>query len=513
MRKTGQDPAPALALLSGLLSGFAFAPVELSPLVFVAPVPLLWALGTPHAGGARRRFLLGWAAGFLHFLIVLHWILGLPNEEVTIPGLMTPALLFLSAYLALFSGAAAALAVWVSSRLRLPLGLAWAAAVTLAEVARSRGELAFPWGSSAYALHAQVPVLQFTSVTGFWGLVLWVALIGGLLYEGLRSNAARRAPYVLALGILFAAPWVHGALVLRAAPPGEIDGPAGLSFVLIQPNTSREIKWDPRFRDLVVGDLLDRTRRAAEGRPDLIVWPETAAPIVLLQEPVHLARVCETVRSCGIPLLAGTLDHRLVNGEYVAHNSAALIDANGEVVDRYDKRRLVPFSERMPFQRVAPWLMGLNFGQSDFSPGDRDVLFPVAGRRIGCLICYESIFPEMARGFVASGAEILVNITNDFWFGDTAAPIQHAEMAVFRAVETRTPLLRCANTGVSMVVDSRGRVFHRTGTFVEAFVSARVAPPGKGSYYVRHGEWLARGLLALVAALVLCSAFGPRGRS
>ncbi len=511
MRKLGQDPAPALALLSGLLSGLAFAPAGWSPLVLVAPVPLLWAIGGGRPGG-RRAFILGWAAGFLHFLVVLHWILALPNEEITIPGLMVPALLFISAYLATFFGAAAAIAVWVAGRLRLSLGVVWAVTGPLADLARSLGELAFPWGSSAYALHAQIPLLQFTSATGFWGLVLWVSLCGGLLYEAIRPRRGGRILYAAACVLLLAAPWIHGTLALRRASGGEVDGPSGLRFVLIQPNTSREIKWDPRYRDIVVGDLLDRTRRAAESKPDLIVWPETAAPIVLLQEPEYLARVMETVRECGIPLLAGTLDHRLVNGQYVAHNSAALFDAQGRLLDRYDKQRLVPFSERMPFQRTAPWLMGLNFGQSDFTPGDRFVLFPVDDARIGCLICFESIFPDMSRRFVASGASLLLNITNDFWFGDTAAPEQHADMAVFRAVETRTPLLRCANTGISMVVDSWGRVFHRTGTFEEALVASRVHPRGAGSFYVRHGEWLGRMLAALMGALVICAIIVPRRR-
>ncbi len=512
MRKLGQDPAPALALLSGLLSGLAFAPTAWSPLVLVAPVLLLWAIGGGRPAG-RRTFVLGWSAGFLHFLVVLRWILGLPNEEVTIPGLMVPALLFLAAYMGLFSGAAALLSVWIARRVRLPLGVVWPAAATLAEFARSSGELAFPWGSSAYALHAHLPLLQFTAATGFWGLAFWTALLAGLLYEALRGCGRRRIGYALACGLLLAVPWLQGTWTLGKTRQGEIDGPSGLKVVLIQPNTSREIKWDPRYRDIVVGDLLDRTRRAAESRPDLIVWPETAAPIVLLQEPEYLARVTATVREVGIPLLAGTLDHRLVNGEYVAHNSAALFDAEGRLVDRYDKQRLVPFSERMPFQRTAPWLMGLNFGQSDFTPGSRFVLFPVAGERIGCLICFESIFPSMARRFVDSGANLLLNITNDFWFGDTAAPVQHAEMSIFRAVETRTPLLRCANTGISMVVDSFGRVTHRTGTFVEGFVRAAVSPPGKGSYYVRHGEWFVRWLAGLTGALVVCAAIAPRRRS
>jgi apolipoprotein N-acyltransferase len=500
-----------------VLSGLAFAPVGLAPAIFVAPIPLLWALERERDRGARRSFLLGWLAAFAHFVIVLHWILFLPGEEVTIPGIMIPALLFMSAYLGVFFGVGSALAGSIARRLALPIAPVWAVCVTLADAGRAQGELAFPWGSPAYALASWTPWLQFTSVTGFWGLAFWVALTGALLHQGLRaSSPRRRISSASAALVVFLAPWGHGQAVLSHAPAaaGAERGEAGpvLDVALIQPNTSREIKWNPDFREIVVADLLERTRKAGAGRPDLIVWPETAAPIVLLQEPVYLGAVQRTVAEVRVPLLAGTLDHSYEEGAYHAHNSAALFDSTGRLVDRYDKRRLVPFSERMPFQRTLPWLTGLNFGQSDFTPGGRNVLFPVGPARIGCLICFESIFPELARLYAAEGADVLVNITNDFWFGDTAAPVQHAEMAIFRAVETRRPLLRCANTGISFVVDAYGRVRQRTGTFVEAQIDARVVPRAAKGFYVRHGEWVLRALLAVAGALVLASAAAPRRR-
>jgi apolipoprotein N-acyltransferase len=514
MRKLGQASSLGGALLSGLLSGAAFAPLGWTVGTILAPVPLLWALDRDRDRGARRAFLLAWLAAWVHFVFVLHWILFLPSEEVTIPGIMIPSLLFMAAYLGVYFGAGAVLASWITRRLRLPLGLAWAVCVTLADAARSQGELAFPWGSPAYAFSGWTPWLQMTSVTGFWGLVLWVALCGGLFYHALRGATPGRRVLVGAIGVaLFLGPYAHGRAVLAHAPAGAVDGAAGIKVSLIQPNTSRDIKWDPDFRDLVVGDLLERTRKAAASRPDLIVWPETAAPIVLLAEPVYLARVQQTVAETGVPLLAGTLDHRIENGGYVAHNSAALFDSTGRLVDRYDKRRLVPFSERMPFQRALPWLAGLNFGQSDFSPGTRTVLFQVRDARVGCLICFESIFPELSRQFVAEGANVLANITNDFWFGNTAAPVQHADMAIFRAVETRRPLLRCANTGISFVVDPFGRVTHRTRTFTEARIDTRVAPARETTFYVRHGEWILRGLLALAGASVMAGLAAPRRRN
>jgi len=512
MRKLGQDPAPALALISGALSALAFPPFRVWPLIFVAPIPLLWALDRRKDRSLRGAFLLGWAAAFLHFLILLDWILALPGEEVTIPGLMIPALLFMSAYLGVFFGGAALLAVWVRRRLpRMPLGIIWAVAAVAADAARSSGEIGFPWGSGGYALVGVTPVLQLASVTGYWGLALWVNLIGASLFHALRASTARwRITAGIATALLLVVPWIEGNAVLARAPRDRIDGPDGLRIAVLQPNTSRTIKWDPRYREIVVADLLQRTVAAARTKPDLIIWPETAAPIVLLQEPVFLAQVEDTIRSLGVPVLVGTLDESLVNGQYVAHNSAALFGSDGGIVDRYDKQRLVPFSERMPYQRALGFLNSLNFGQSDFTPGTRSVIFNVGPARFGCLICFESIFPGLARGFVKAGANMLVNITNDFWFGDTAAPEQHADMAVFRAIENRVPLVRCANTGISMIVDPWGRITHRTGTFIEALITARVRPSHGASFYGRHGEWLLCGLLAFCGALVASAAMAPR---
>lgn len=503
--RPGQVPAPLLAVLSGILSALAFPPAGLWPLVLAAPLPLLRALDGIRGIRVRQALLLGWIAGSVHFVLVLHWILALPGEEVTIPGLMVPALLFMGAYLGLFFGAASALAQASHRGLGLPLGAAYPLFATLMDAARSHGELAFPWGSLGYATVDAPALLQFTSITGYWGLVLWIYLLAGLCHEALLATGRRRALLAAAAFAVASIPLAHGSALLSRVQENGIDGPRGIAISLIQPNTSRTVKWDPRYREIVVNDLLERTREAAREKPDLIVWPETAAPIVLLQEPVYLEEVQRTVREEGIPLLAGTLDHRLAAGAYEAHNSAALFDSAGRIVDRYDKQRLVPFSERMPFQKILPWLSSLNFGQSDFSPGERNVIFPVKEARLACLICFESIFTDLARSFVASGADILVNITNDFWFGETAAPVQHAQMAVFRAVETRTPLVRCANTGISMVVDRWGRVHHATRTFVEARIDVRVEPASGRCFYVRHGDWLLRILFAAAAALGLAA--------
>ena len=298
MRKLGQDPGLLAAVASGILSAAAFAPISAWPLILVAPVPLLWALDRQRDAGWRRTFLLGWMAAGVHFMATLHWILALPSDEVTIPGLMIPALLFLAAYLALYFGVAAAVAATISRRLRLSIALVWPVTATLADALRAQGELAFPWSSGAYALVRATPVLQFSALSGFYGLVLWVSLVPAVLYFALRAVGRLRVAAWIVWVVVLVAPWAYGASVLRHADGHETDGPSGVSIAVIQPNTSRTIKWDPRYREIVVSDLLTRTRRAAVEKPDLIIWPETAVPMVLLAEPA--------------PIRPGAIDGRLV---------------------------------------------------------------------------------------------------------------------------------------------------------------------------------------------------------
>jgi apolipoprotein N-acyltransferase len=495
-----------LAVVSGLLQFLAFPPVGASWIAFVALVPLFWAAYGPGARpGFRRRFLIGFTAEAVYFAALLHWILYLSNQEVTIPGLMVPALLFMSAYLAAFFAFAIALAGTCQDRGGSPAPLLLPVFWVLMDYLRSLGVLGFPWGSLGYALAPHPEALQISAWTGFWALPLWILIVNALLFSALsawltggRRGAAARA--AAAAGV-FAAPLVLGAIVLASAPPVSADAPRGFRMVMIQANTSREIKWKPGYEGIVIDDLLQRTRSAAEEDPDLIVWPETAAPVLVLWDRPLAERVSATIAELKRWVLVGTLDARLFPGGRVEdYNAAILYDPEGIPIKRYYKRQLVPFSEAMPFQKEIPWINALNFGQSDFTSGREKDLFTVKGRRFSVLICFESIFPRLAREAVAGGAQVLINTTNDFWFGRSAGPVQHAEMAIHRAVENRTPLARCANSGISFFVDPYGRVFGRTGLFVEAMPSARLAPGSGGSFYTRHGDWIVIGLL--LAALV-----------
>jgi apolipoprotein N-acyltransferase len=530
-----------------LILALAFPPVGARWAVLAALVPLLLAAFPPQEAGwvgwrgrplgFRQRFLLGFVCGVAFFAVLLDWLLLLPGEEMTIPWLMVPALIFLSSYLALFVAAATALAGLAEDRAGIPAPVAFPVTWVVFEQLRGCGVLGFPWGWAGYAFAPHPAVLQLAAWTGIEGITLWVVAVNTALFAATRAWMAGRPRAALtraggAAAIAVAVP-LFGAMVLARAPrdlvsevgaasdttmarerdsgsdatitrerhPGNVEELGPLAIALLQANTPREIKWKPGYEGIVVDDLLARTRGAAAAGADLVIWPETAAPLMILWDPELSGRVRDTVAEARAWTLVGTLDAVLKGGgDFDAFNAAMLYDPSGRLRQRYYKMKLVPFSEAMPFSRKIPWMNALNFGQSDFRAGEEQTVFHAGKHPFAVLICFESIFPELSRERVRRGARYLVNITNDFWFGRSAGPMQHAEMSIARAVENRTPLARCANTGISFFVDPWGRVTQRTGLFVEARPLAWVRPGTGGSFYTRHGGFL---LWALRASFLL----------
>jgi len=254
--------------------------------------------------------------------------------------------------------------------------------------------------------------------------------------------------------------------------------------------------------------------REAEGPLDLVVWPETAVPSVLLLDPPYLNDVKSAVAEKGVPLVTGFphFERTDLGGRH-AYNSATLINPDGHLSQRYDKIHLVPFSERFPFQNVLPFLNDIDFGQSDFTPGQKYVIYDIPAGKFGILICFESLFPEISREFVKGGANFLLNITNDAWFGRSQAPLQHASMAVFRAVENRIGIGRAANTGISMFIDRHGRMLQSTELFTERVITGPIEKRRGTTFYTRHGDFAAWGSLFAVAVMLAMTALrgGFRG--
>jgi len=225
---------------------------------------------------------------------------------------------------------------------------------------------------------------------------------------------------------------------------------------VIQGNIAQELKWDPDVAQDILDKYASLTKLAALTEPDLIVWPETSFPGFLVSDKEMTQELLDLVKEVETPLLLGANTEEM----FETFNSAVLISDEGYIIDKYDKIHLVPFGEYVPFSRQFPGLGRLILGGlGEFTPGEEFKVFPLLEAKFATLICFEDIFPELAKRFVQNGADFLIVITNDAWYGKTPAAYQHAACSVFRAIENRVSVVRCANTGYSCFIDKRGRIY------------------------------------------------------
>lgn len=475
-----------LALLSGALYALSFPKAGLWPLSFVAFIPLLLACRHKVPG---RAFRLGFVAGLAGFGGLLYWINIVVMQYGHLPWWLSFCLfLLLAAYLALYPALTLCVVRWAEVRGVSPVllfPLAW----TSLEYLRSFALSGFPWGTLGYSLYRVLPLIQIADVTGVYGPSFLIALANSVLFLALR-RAVRGAPYRwpaasgLLLLLLLAGSLGYGLHRLREAPDG-----ATLRVALIQGNIPQDVKWDPAFQEATIRIYERLTRQAiATGNLDLIVWPESAAPFFVQEEPKLAARIGALAREAKAGMIVGSPAAERDGDRMRLLNSAFLFTPAGEVGPRSDKLHLVPFGEYVPLAKLLPFVHKMVAGIGDFVPGRSYVTFPTGKGDAGVLICFEGIFPELARGYVREGSRFLVNITNDAWFGRSSAPWQHLAMYTFRAVESRVPVVRAANTGISSLIDSSGRIADTTALFQEATLVGTIRLTNAVTIHTRYGN-------------------------
>jgi apolipoprotein N-acyltransferase len=301
-----------------------------------------------------------------------------------------------------------------------------------------------------------------------------------------------------------------GGLLLLPSAEG---GRSGSTIGLVQGNILGERKWDRTRQGEILADFISLSRETLSENPDLIIWPETATGSYLRRDPIAFSIVQGFADSSGVPIIAGYPDWRPLGADdYEGFNAAGLFLPGVGLARQYNKINLVPFGERLPFQWALPFLGKLDLGQAEWTPGDSLVLMPTASDTAAVLICFESSLSEMSREARQRGANLLVVITNDEWFGRTGALYQHAAMSSFRAVETRLPVARCANTGLSFFVDTAGRIYDQGGIFTREVRVARVDRPGPITPYVRFGDVLGWGLLVASGILLVVTVLSRKRR-
>jgi len=494
-------PLPLIlpSLLSGVLVTLCFPVTSLGPISFLALAPMFAAV-MRYRPGRKDAFRAGFLMGSACFVSMLWWIVKLvPTAGVTIPWLMTPALLVLVLYLSVYPAfhmlVLAALTRW---RL-LPFLIAAPATWALFEVARSRGELAFPWGVVGYTLSNHPAYMQTADIAGVFGLSFAVLLVNALVAGSVSAHGPRAKAWCGLLAGLFAGGlWIYGDA--RVEQTRALDGPT-MRVALAQPNVDLALKWRPEFKDSTFALIEKQAAQARDQGADLIVFPETAAPIYIENSPVAKMRLKELAVGLETPFYIGFLDHRFDGPEHTLniYNSSGLFRADG-TLEKYDKRHLLPFGEALPLGARYRWIQKINFGQANFQPGPKRSPLSEGGVNFTPLICFESVFPDLCRDGVREGSELFVNITNDGWFGDTPGPYQHAQMAIVRAVEFRRWLVRSANSGVSMVVAPTGEVVAEIGLYNEGILTTDVTLLSGETFYARHGETpLVLACLALMA--------------
>ena len=498
MRRFLPDKVTLASALSGLFMACSFPLPDYGWLAWFGLIPLVLVM-------QQRPFKSGFVAGVVFFAATLYWL----NIVMTTYGRLPLAVsivlyLLLAGYLALYWGTA----TWAACRLKefrsysyvLTLPVLWVALEFLREFMLT----GFPWASLGYSQHAWLPMIQSADLFGVYGLGYLLLLSNAVLGEVFLAWRRRlpqaspvRALTVVALLILLNYGYGHWCLQQDLDTRSRT-----LRTAVIQGNIPQELKWRPENQVNTVKTYRELTLSARQaGARDLFIWPEAAMPFYF-QDGGRLAEsVGALTRQTGGWLLFGSPAYLRDPAGVRYLNSAYLLSPQSQVLGRSDKNHLVPFGEYVPLSGFLPFVNKLVTGIGDFSPGEINPL-PIQDHHLGVLVCYEVIFPELARDYVRKGSDLLVNITNDAWFGRSSAPRQHLAMARFRSIENRVWLARAANTGISAFIAPSGRIIEQTGLFEAGFLTGEVGLGARPGLYSRMGD-LAPGALLVISLIWL----------
>ncbi len=457
-----------LAALSSLLLSASFPPLSLYPLVFLSLVPILLATRDLPP---RAAFLLGLLFGVLHHAVLLYWLLPVMTKFGKMPLVGALATFFLLCLiLGSYAGLVFAATSWAGLRAGLRGAIAFCALWVAGELLKGRPLMWFPWDPLGAALSANLVLVQAASLVTVFGLSAALAFSNYCVFSAISE---RRPLFLLGPLVVLVALAGYGSLTLKK----DLEVKRTFTVAVVQGNIPQEEKWNPGREEANLYKYLSLTKRIRHCEPELVVWPETAATFVFPDYRYFSKRLLASVKRLKVRLLFGAPKRDFEDQRKVFRNAAFLVSDKGEILGVYEKERLVPFGEYVPFERWIPWLRAFAVTSGNYSPGRLISPLKVGDVLIGVLICFENVFPDLALKRVRDGAEVLVVITNDAWFGRSAALPQHFMHSVLRAVETRRFVIQVANTGISGVVDPFGRVVVRGPVEKEWTYCARISLP------------------------------------
>ena len=508
-----------LAGISGILLILSFPSFNLFPLAWISLIPLLIALQSTSSW--KSAFLHGYLTGAIFFLGLIYWIILLyPFANIF---LTTLGCLLLAAYLAVYVGVFSALLYGLPWKSDLPFIFIVPAIWTGLEWVCSWMLTGLPWGSMGYTQWNNLPAIQIASITGVHGVSFIVVLLNATIADVIRTYLARKdqpnnhntsditnqkksfsrltfhasrfIPIVIVIACL-----AYGAHTLSKP----VDAASDFKIALVPGNVPQIEKWDPAYWPQIFEKYMNLVKAADAEEPDLIVLPETAlrGEIFAFEGNIYIKQLKEILADQQIHLLTGTFHY---TPEPKIYNSVFLLSPTGKKLGSYSKIHLVPFGEYVPVTRHLPNFIQLASG---FEPGKSINLFPIPhteNSQMGVVICFESVFPDLFRKFVKKGASVMGILTNDAWFDGTAAPEQHLAMAPFRAVENRIAVFRCANGGISCIIDAFGRIITPPiqANDTQNFLIERIPLSDRaGTIYTRYGDWFPI-LCFLVSGLII----------
>jgi apolipoprotein N-acyltransferase len=506
-----------LAIISGGLQVVIFPIPNWTFLCWISLAPLLVAILAAARASAdkpyvalRRGFLLGWISGIIFYAGSCYWVY---HVMAYYGGLATPVaigvLILFCLYVGIVHGLFGALLAYVASRpawghrgLVLAAPFFWVAA----ELFRAR-VIGFPWDLLGTVLVDNIPLSRIAGVTGVYGLSFEIMLMNAALVAILYGRRERRvlmlAAAILVIGIVETGSFME--------PPKAI--PTGTAR-LVQQNIPLDQQWTPQTYEQTLADLtrisIPQPGEGMPGEPlpDLIIWPESPAPF--FTNDVRFGQALSTIAGdAHAYVLAGTLAVLRDGDTSQIYNSAELVAPNGDWLARYDKIHLVPFGEYVPFKDMFSFAKKLTKEVGDFVPGTQRLVLPVHSYKLGTFVCYESIFPDEIREFTRNGAGLLVNISNDGWFGETGAPGQHLRMARMRAIENNRWVLRSTNTGITATIDPYGRIVQQARRNVRVALDMPYGVITDTTFYTRHGDWFA-WFCVTTCAIITALALFPR---
>ena len=501
--------------LTGVIHPLCFPHFDLGWLAWVVLVPLHWGLSGLTAGKAFRY---GWLAGTIAFTGTITWVITAMNQFGQVPLVVSALLMLLLAiYLGLFIGAYA----WGYTRLHIwHPGWLWLGAPSLwvsLEYLRTYAFSGFPWTLLGYSQYQWLSVIQVSDMAGVYG-VSFLVVMGNVAITSLLNWARptkEKCAFsfawqpALAFLVILSASLAYGQWQIKQQ--AMLDKSAtSLSLGLVQANIAQDKKWDKTYIDETLTRYTTLSQQTGKNL-DLLIWPEAATPFFFEKEREYQKLILSVLRDSQSPLLFGSPTLRFEpDGSPYLLNSAYMLSPEKLMTGRYDKRHLVPFGEYIPLKSILFFLDKLVVGIGDFKPGQGPMTLPLPDSSekvqpsFAVPICFEIIFPDLVRRMAKEGANFLVTLTNDAWFGDSAAPYQHFAMAVFRAVENHLAVARAANTGISGLIGPDGHILSETSIFTQEAVTGsiplRTSTP---TFYTQYGDAFSWGCVILTGFFLI----------